>query len=54
LGIALSKFNRWSQRMGTPNQHNAIIPRDFWLEEWEKIVIVGTDHRKWSSFDHLE
>jgi hypothetical protein len=22
LGIALSKFSRWSQRLGTPNQHN--------------------------------
>ena len=41
LGIALSKFNRWSQRLGTPNQHNAIIPRNFWLEEWEKIAIVA-------------
>jgi putative transposase len=41
LGIALSKFNRWSQRLGTCNQHNAIIPRDFWLEEWEKIAIVA-------------
>jgi len=41
LKIALSKFNRWSQRLGTPNQHNAIIPRDFWLEEWEKIAIVA-------------
>ena len=29
LGIALSKFNRWSQRLGTPNQHNSIVPRDF-------------------------
>jgi putative transposase len=41
LGIALSKFNRWSQRLGTCNQHNAIIPRDFWLDEWEKIAIVA-------------
>ena len=41
MGIALSKLNRWSQRLGTPNQHNAIIPRDFWLEELEKIAIVA-------------
>jgi putative transposase len=40
LGIALSKFSRWSQRLGTPNEHNAIIPRDFWLEDWEKVAIV--------------
>ncbi len=40
LGIALSKFSRWSQRLGTPNEHNAIIPRDFWLEDWEKVAII--------------
>jgi len=37
LGIAASKFSRLSQRLGTPNQHNAPIPRDFWLEDWEKV-----------------
>lgn len=41
LGIARSKFNRWSQRLGTANQHNATIPRDFWLENWEKAAIVA-------------
>ena len=41
LGIARSKFNRWSRRLGTPNQHNAAIPRDFWLEDWEKAAIVA-------------
>jgi putative transposase len=40
LGIAWSKFGRWSRRLGTPNQHNALIPRDFWLEEWEKVAIL--------------
>jgi putative transposase len=41
LGIAWSKFSRWSGRLGTPNQHNALIPRDFWLEEWEKVAILA-------------
>jgi putative transposase len=41
LGIALSKFSRWSRRLGTPNQHNALIPRDFWLEDWEKAAIIA-------------
>ena len=41
LGIAASKFSRWSQRLGTPNQHNAPIPRDFWLEDREKSAIVA-------------
>ncbi len=41
LGIAWSKFGRWSQRLGTPNQHNASVPRDFWLEDWEKVAIIA-------------
>jgi putative transposase len=41
LGIAWSKFGRWSQRLGTPNQHNASVPRDFWLEDWEKAAIIA-------------
>ena len=41
LGIAWCKFGRWSQRLGTPNQHNASVPRDFWLEDWEKAAIIG-------------
>ena len=41
LGIALSKFSRWTQRLGTPDQHNGCIPRDFWLEDWEKAEIVA-------------
>ena len=41
LEIARSKFNRWSRRLGSPNQHNATIPRDFWLEEWEKAAIIA-------------
>jgi putative transposase len=45
LGIALSKFSRWSQRLGTPNQHNAAIPRHFWLEDWEKTAIVAFHDR---------
>jgi putative transposase len=40
LEIARSKFNRWSGRMGSPNQHNAAIPRHFWLEDWEKAAII--------------
>jgi putative transposase len=41
LGIAWSKFGRWSQRLGTPNQHNAPVPRDFWLQDWEKAAIIA-------------
>jgi putative transposase len=41
LGIARSKFNRWSRRLGSPNQHNATVPRDFWLEDWEMAAIIA-------------
>jgi putative transposase len=41
LGIARSKFNRWSRRLGSPNQHNATVPRGFWLEDWEKAAIIA-------------
>ena len=39
--MARSKFDRWSRRLGTPNQHNGRIPRDFWLEDWEKAKIIA-------------
>lgn len=40
LGIALSKFHDWRRRYGKVNEHNAWIPRDWWLEDWEKQAIV--------------
>jgi hypothetical protein len=36
LGVASSKFYDWRARYGRVNDHNACIPRDFWLEAWEK------------------
>jgi transposase InsO family protein len=40
LGIAASKFYHWRQRYGRANEHNGWVPRDFWLEEWEKQAIL--------------
>jgi hypothetical protein len=40
LGIAGSKFYTWRERYGRVNEHNAWIPRDFWLEPWEKEAIL--------------
>jgi putative transposase len=40
LGIALSKFHDWRKRYGKANEHNAWVPRDWWLEQWEKEAIV--------------
>jgi putative transposase len=40
LGIALSKFHDWRRRYGQANEHNAWIPRDWWLADWEKQAII--------------
>jgi putative transposase len=40
LGVASSKFYDWQSRYGRVNEHNGWVPRDFWLEEWEKRAIV--------------
>jgi putative transposase len=34
------KFARWRERYGKANEHNAQIPRDHYLEDWEKQAIV--------------
>jgi putative transposase len=41
LGIAKSKFYNWHARYGKANEHNGKIPRDFWLEDWEKQAIIA-------------
>lgn len=40
LGIARAKFYAWKQRYGRANEHNGLIPRDFWLLDWEREAIV--------------
>lgn len=40
LGVRANKFYDWRERYGKANEHNAWVPRDFWLEEWEKKAIV--------------
>ena len=40
LDIAPSKYYDWKRRYGKVNEHNGWIPRDFWLEDWEKHAIV--------------
>jgi putative transposase len=41
LDITASKFYDWRKRYGKVNEHNGWVPRDFWLEEWEKQAIIG-------------
>lgn len=40
LGITASKYYNWQNRYGKANEHNALIPRDFWLTEEEKQAII--------------
>ena len=41
LDITASKFYDWRERYGKANEHNGWVPRDFWLEDWEKQAIIG-------------
>lgn len=45
LGIALSKVYNWKKRYKQLNLHNGKIPRDFWLEQWEKDAIISFHHK---------
>jgi len=40
IGITESKYYDWRMRYGKVNEHNAWIPRDWWLEDWEKKAII--------------
>lgn len=41
IGIGTSKFYDWKHRYGQVNEHNALVPRDHWLEDWEKQAILA-------------
>ena len=40
IGIAKSKFYNWRKRYGRVNEHNAWIPRDYWLTSFERHTII--------------
>jgi transposase InsO family protein len=40
LGIARGKFYAWRCRYGKANEHNALVPRDHWIEEAERGAIL--------------
>ncbi len=40
IGIRRSKYYNWKKRYGKVNEHNSWIPRDCWIEEWEKQAII--------------
>ncbi len=41
IGITRSKYYDWRRRYGKTNEHNAWIPRDFYLTDWEKRAIIA-------------
>src|SRR6266705_581268 len=40
IGLGARKFRHWRARYGKANEHNHLVPRDHWLEEWEKQKIL--------------
>jgi len=46
IGIARSKYYDWKHRYGKVNEHNAWIPRDFWLTGFERQAIITYYHDK--------
>lgn len=45
LCLGGSKFHDWKLRYGKVNEHNGQIPRDAWLEDWEKQAILDFHDR---------
>lgn len=45
LELGVSKFHQWRQRYGKVNEHNGRVPRDTWLEDWEKQAILDFHER---------
>ena len=45
LGLGTSKFHDWKHRYGKANEHNGKVPRDWWLEDWEKQAILDYHDR---------
>jgi transposase InsO family protein len=44
IGVPEGTFYKWRGRYGKVNEHNGWIPRDHWLEDWEKQAIIGFYH----------
>jgi putative transposase len=40
IELSSRKFRDWRSRYGKANEHNHLVPRDHWLETWEKDAIV--------------
>ena len=40
MKVSEGTFYNWRQRYGKVNEHNGWLPRDHWLEDWEKKAIL--------------
>jgi len=40
LGISSSKFYDWENRIGLPNLHNGLIPKDHWILDSERDAVI--------------
>lgn len=40
IGISRSKFYDWQRRYGRANEHNGLVPRDYWITDEEKKKII--------------
>jgi transposase InsO family protein len=40
IGIARGKYFEWRERYGKANEHNGLVPRDHWIEQWERQAII--------------
>jgi len=45
LGIARGKFYEWKGHYGKANEHNGKVPRDHWIEAWERQAILDFHDR---------
>lgn len=40
IGLYENKFRQWAKRYGKVNAHNGKVPRDFWIQPWEREAII--------------
>jgi transposase InsO family protein len=45
IGLRKGRFYNWVERYGKVNEHNGQVPRDFWIEDWERDAIIDFHSR---------
>lgn len=45
IGVRRGKFADWKLRYGKVNEHNGWVPRDNWIEPWERDAILAFQER---------